>query len=150
MVADTFTILPPMPLPDTKQDDCGDWVAALCPYGEEGCPDNEGDYDIVMPEPMLGTSGGGYKVRVVDVHDEEDGDCSDEFFLLASNEAPKVGDTNGPSLVVTTPAAGDIAEACEEYTVEVSTYIHVEGVWAGIMEQAGTSVMREGLILFGW
>lgn len=46
-----------------KQDECGEWVTALCPYGEDGCPDNEGDYDIVMPEPMTGTSGSGYKVR---------------------------------------------------------------------------------------
>ena len=110
-----------------KQDECGEWVTALCPYGEEGCPDNEGDFDIVMPEPMTGTSGGGYKVRVVDIHDEEDGDCSDEFYLLASDEAPQVGDADGPSLVVTSPAVGDIAEACHEYTVEVSTRAaHVE------------------------
>ncbi|CAM9957922.1 unnamed protein product [Ectocarpus fasciculatus] len=100
------------------EDDCGDWVTALCPYGEDGCPDNEGDYDIVMPEPMLGTSGSGYKVRVWDIHDEEDADCSDEFFLLASNEAPSVGDSDGPSLEVTSPSSGDLASTCGEYTVE--------------------------------
>lgn len=61
-------------------------MTALCPYAETGCPDNEGDYDIVMPEPMSGTSGSGYKVRVADVDDEESADCSDEFFLLASEE----------------------------------------------------------------
>ncbi len=96
-------------------------MTALCPYGEEGCPDNEGDYDIVMPEPMAGTSGGGYKVRVMDIHDEEDADCSDEFYLMASADAPMVGDADGPSLAVTSPAMGDEAMACGEYTVEVST-----------------------------
>ncbi len=48
---------------DSTQDECGEWVTALCPYGEDGCPDNEGDYDIVMPEPMGGVSGSGYKAR---------------------------------------------------------------------------------------
>lgn len=94
-------------------------MTALCPYGEDGCPDNEGDYDIVMPEPMLGTSGSGYKVRVWDIHDEEDADCSDEFYLMASSEAPSVGDEDGPTLEVTSPASGDLATTCEEYTVEV-------------------------------
>lgn len=46
-----------------KQDYCGEWVTALCPYGEDGCPDSEGDYDVVMPEPMEGKEGHGYKVR---------------------------------------------------------------------------------------
>ena len=104
-----------------KQDECGEWVTALCPYGEEGCPDNEGDYDIVMPEPMKGTSGSGYKVRVMDIDDEEDADCSDEFTLMGSDEAPEVGDADGPSLEVTSPVEGDVAEACHEYTVEVRT-----------------------------
>ena len=94
-------------------------MTALCPYGETGCPDNEGDYDIVMPEPMSGTSGAGYKVRVMDIDDEEDADCSDEFYLLASDEAPAVGDSDGPFLEVTSPSDGDVAVAGEEYTVEV-------------------------------
>lgn len=102
------------------QDDCGEWVTALCPYGETGCPDNEGDYDIVMPEPMSsGTSSSGYKVRVMDVSDESSVDCSDTFYLLASDEAPSVGDADGPSLMVTSPAGGDMAMAGDEYTVEV-------------------------------
>ncbi|CAN0049199.1 unnamed protein product, partial [Sphacelaria rigidula] len=44
------------------QDDCGEWVTDLCPFGAEGCPDNEGDYDVVMPEPLMGSSSSGYKV----------------------------------------------------------------------------------------
>lgn len=44
------------------KDECGDWVAALCPY-ECGCPDNEGDYGIVMPQPLESpASGGTFKV----------------------------------------------------------------------------------------
>lgn len=95
-------------------------MTALCPYGESGCPDNEGDYDIVMPEPMEGTSGSGYKVRVMDISDESNMDCSDDFTLLASEEAPSVGDPDGPHLYVTSPEEGDLAFAGEEYTVEVS------------------------------
>lgn len=56
----------------------------------------------------------------MDVDDEEDGDCSDGFYLLASSEAPSVGDADGPYLMVTSPSEGDSAEAGEEYTVEVS------------------------------
>eukprot|EP00752_Nemacystus_decipiens_P013476 g11935.t1 len=98
------------------EDECGEWVTALCPYGESGCPDNEGDYDIVMPEPMSGTSGSGYKVRVMDVSDESEVDCSDAFTLVASAEAPF--DSEDYSLTVTSPAEGDMAKAGEEYTVE--------------------------------
>ena len=46
-----------------SQDECGDWVTTLCPYGESGCPDNKGDYDVTMPMPMAGTGTGAvYKV----------------------------------------------------------------------------------------
>ncbi|CAM9563888.1 unnamed protein product [Ascophyllum nodosum] len=100
------------------EDECGEWVTALCPYAETGCPDNEGDYDVVMPEPLSGLSGSGYKVRVADVNDEESADCSDDFFLLASEEAPDVGDADGPTIEVTSPDDGDVAMAGDEYTVE--------------------------------
>lgn len=61
-------------------------------------------------------------MRVADVDGEEDSDCSDEFYLLASDEAPGVGDANGPYLIVTSPAEGDKADAGEEYTVEVGRF----------------------------
>ena len=49
--------------PRVSQDECGDWVTSLCPYGDSGCPDNEGDYDVTMPMPMAGTGTGAvYKV----------------------------------------------------------------------------------------
>lgn len=55
----------------------------------------------------------------MDVSDAEDADCSDEFYLMASAEAPEVGDPDSPYLFVTAPAAGDWADAGEEYTVKV-------------------------------
>lgn len=100
------------------QGDCGDWVTALCPYGATGCPDSEGDYDIVLPEPLTGTSGSGYKVRVQLASDESTAACSEEFYLMASEEAPLPGDPDGPYLIVTKPEDGDIASAGFEYTVE--------------------------------
>lgn len=72
-----------------------------------------------MPEPLSGVSGSGYKVRVTEVGAVEDTDCSDEFFLMASEEAPASGDEDGPYLTVTSPVEGDTAEAGEEYTIEV-------------------------------
>ncbi|CAM9707614.1 unnamed protein product, partial [Sphacelaria rigidula] len=101
-----------------EQDDCGEWVTALCPYGEDGCPDNEGDYDIVMPQPLGGVSSSGYKVRVADVSDESNADCSDPFYLLESEDVPNWMTKDGPFLYVTSPQEGDVAVAGDEYTVE--------------------------------
>eukprot|EP00752_Nemacystus_decipiens_P013419 g11882.t1 len=115
---------------------CGEWVTALCPYGDDGCPDSEGDYDIVMPEPEMGTSGDMYKVRVANADDEDDSDCSDEFSLLASADAPVVGD-EGYYLDVTSPSAGDVALAGSEYTIE----------W-DYMNGLGSSVDRFSIMLY--
>ncbi|CAM9225329.1 unnamed protein product [Ascophyllum nodosum] len=101
-----------------SEGDCGEWVATLCPYGDFGCPDSAGDYDVVMPEPMTDTSNTGYKVRVSDINDEESVDCSEPFTLLPSEETPIAGEADGRALVVTSPIDGDMAEACMEYTVE--------------------------------
>lgn len=71
-----------------------------------------------MPEPMDGKSGSGYKIRVANINDESESDCSDEFELLESEEADEmIGD--GSYLVVTSPEEGDLALAGGEYTVEV-------------------------------
>ncbi|CAM9225588.1 unnamed protein product [Ascophyllum nodosum] len=99
-------------------DDCGEWVANLCPLGEAGCPDSAGDYDVVMPEPKSGTSNTGYKIRVTDINDEESADCSEPFTLLPSAETTTVGEVNEPTLVVISPMYGDMAVVCMEYTVE--------------------------------
>eukprot|EP00904_Undaria_pinnatifida_P003642 jgi/Undpi1/13279/HiC_scaffold_8.g02941.m1 len=93
------------------EDDCGDWVAALCDDAD-GCSDIEGNYDVVMPEPLEGVTGSGYKVRVMDVNDESNTDCSADFTLVAS------GDSDEAFLVVTAPEAGNMAYAGDEYTVE--------------------------------
>lgn len=57
---------------------------------------------------------------MANANDPEDEDCSDEFYLMVSEEAPGVGDLNGPYLIVTSPKEGDAADAGQEYTVEVS------------------------------
>lgn len=75
-----------------------------------------------MPEPMTGTGSGKqgrYKVRVADVDEESNMDCSPPFYLLPSDEAPVAGDVDGPYLKVTSPTNGDMAMAGDEYTVEV-------------------------------
>ncbi|CAM9925842.1 unnamed protein product [Ectocarpus sp. 4 AP-2014] len=98
------------------EDECGDWVTALCPYGADGCPDTQGDYDIVMPEPMEGTSSG-YKVMVTNSNDESSMGCSGDFTLVASTDAPAAGEV-GYGLTVTSPSDGDTAMAGGVYTVE--------------------------------
>lgn len=70
-----------------------------------------------MPQPMDDTSGSGYKIRVENVADESDYDCSDDFYLMASEMAP-TDDETGPRLTVTSPAMDDVAVAGDEYTVE--------------------------------
>lgn len=101
-----------------RQDDCGEWVTALCEYGDGGCPDTSGTYGVSMPEPMDDSSGSGYKVRVADAADESNMDCSAEFTLVASESDSDEDNTR--HLYVTSPEEGDLAFAGEEYTVEVS------------------------------
>ncbi|CAM9132063.1 unnamed protein product [Ectocarpus fasciculatus] len=96
--------------------ECGEWVTALCPYGDEGCPDTKGDYDIMMPEPMDGTASG-YKVMVTDASDESDMGCSDAFTLVAADDVPDALEA-GAYVMVTSPSDGDTAMAGGEYTVE--------------------------------
>ena len=105
----------------SPQEDCGDWVAALCDDAD-GCSDIEGNYDVVMPEPLEGVTGSGYKVRVMDVNDESNTGCSADFTLVAS------GDSDEAFLVVTAPEAGNMAYAGDEYTVEVSSACRFENI----------------------
>lgn len=84
---------------------------------------------------------------MADVSDEDNTDCSDEFYLLASTEAPSVGDADGPYVMVTSPAEGDSAEAGEEYTVEVREGISFPGRWMiGSHAHASDSSMVGGLV----
>lgn len=98
-------------------------MTALCEYGDGGCPDTAGNFDVVMPEPMDGTTSTGYKVRVMDTNDESNADCSSEFVLAAST-AVDDGDSTR-HITVTSPEDGDMAYAGQEYTVEVSMRFNV-------------------------
>ncbi|CAM9875861.1 unnamed protein product [Ectocarpus fasciculatus] len=101
-----------------EEDECGQWITSLCPFGKDGCPDNEGDYDVVMPEPMAGTSGGTYKVGVTDADDPTNQSCSGGFTLTALEDIVVDSDADFvQGLTVTSPEAGDLAYAGEEYTV---------------------------------
>lgn len=55
---------------------------------------------------------------VKNADDESDMGCSDDFTLIASEDAPEAGDM-GYSLTVTAPSDGNTAMAGEVYTVEV-------------------------------
>lgn len=52
--------------------------------------------------------------------DTEDSDCSDDFYIMMSDETPTSSEPDGPYLTVTSPASGNFAQVGDEYTVEVS------------------------------
>lgn len=66
----------------------------------------------------------------MDVAEESEVDCSDGFYLMTSDEAPSTGDKPGPYLHVTSPVAGDMAEAGETYTIEVSFFLLIQERWS--------------------
>ncbi|CAM9545282.1 unnamed protein product [Sphacelaria rigidula] len=103
-------------------DNCGFLLESLCPDEEAGCTqDADGGYDVMMPEPLGGESGGGYRVRIAEIGGGVDSvRCSDDFFLMASTDVPMTGQVGGPgpSLAVTSPTADSVALSGEEYTVE--------------------------------
>lgn len=125
--------------PDCREDECGEWVTSLCPYGERGCPDNEGDYDIVMPEPLTAAEPGGvYKVLVMDAHDENNWSCSGGFDLVSAEDVViDEGADWTPGMTVTAPREGDLAYAGETYTVRFDYF-----------DQIGSSVGRFSIDLF--
>lgn len=57
------------------------------------------------------------KVRVADVESGE-ADCSGDFYLVASTDAPEPK-PDSYYMIVTSPEEGDVAMAGEEYTIEV-------------------------------
>lgn len=110
----------------STQDDCGDYVSALCPYGDQGCPDNEGDYDVVFPEPGHDTSSRArYSVRVGTADDPTMYNCSSKFYLMASEDAPQVGDADGPSLEIMSPVEDDVVSVGEVLTVKVKGVFYI-------------------------
>eukprot|EP00903_Cladosiphon_okamuranus_P015454 g14272.t1 len=106
------------------EDSCGEFISSLCQYTGEGCPDSDGDYDVILPEPV-GGSGGGYTILVSDRNDDLNYDCSREFYLMASGDAPRVGDVDGPSMEVVSPAAFDELSPGETVTVK---FVYDNGV----------------------
>ncbi|CAN0243689.1 unnamed protein product [Ectocarpus sp. 6 AP-2014] len=97
------------------EDSCGTWATALCPYGESGCLDSTGDYDVVLPEPAPDLSDSAYRIGVLGVEDGSFG-CSDKFFLITEGAAPT--DPDKYFLEVTAPADGDVAVTGHAYDVQ--------------------------------
>ncbi|CAN0304757.1 unnamed protein product, partial [Ectocarpus sp. 12 AP-2014] len=97
------------------EDSCGTWVTSLCPYGERGCPDSTGDYDVVLPEPATDLPDSAYRIGVLGVEDGSFG-CSDKFTLTTEEAASKNADTY--FLVVTAPLDGDVAVIGRTYDVQ--------------------------------
>lgn len=60
-----------------------------------------------------------------DSNDDLNYDCSREFYLMASGDAPRVGDVDGPSMEVVSPAAFDELSPGETVTVKVRRHCRV-------------------------
>lgn len=75
--------------------------------------------------------------------DENDYDCSDAFTLLASADAPTVGD-DGYYLEVTSPSTGDVAMAGQYYTIEVSACVKKTEQAFKHPRKHGSSTERKG------
>jgi len=97
------------------EDSCGTWVTALCPYGERGCPDSTGDYDVVLPEPATDLPDSAYRIGVLGVENGSFG-CSDKFTLTTEQAASK--DPDKYFLGVTAPVDGDVAVIGDTYDVQ--------------------------------
>lgn len=100
--------------------DCGFLVENLCTNGDQGCgSDADGAYEALMPEPLDGVSSNGYRVRLAQVgYGSERIRCSEDFYLVSSQDVPLPGNTGGPSMAVVSPTADSIAVAGNEYTIE--------------------------------
>lgn len=113
------------------QDSCGEFVAELCGYHQNGgCRHIFGELDVTMPEPQRKKNGpkgkkGMYKVEVTDSNDRWNSGCSGAFSLRSAEDTPEHGDPDGAYLEVVSPMDHDGAVAGEEYTVEVRTTISV-------------------------
>lgn len=81
---------------------------------------------VVLPEPIAGHSNNGYRMRISEVGTEKFR-CSDDFYLMASADAPAQGEPGGPMIEVVSPDAGAMAVAGEVYTVEVRFVCDVRG-----------------------
>lgn len=90
----------------------------LC-LASDGCVQQDGHYDVTMSNPTGGYSGDGYRVRIAQVGTDRVR-CSDDFYLVSSEDVPGPGEEGGPVMLVVEPSANAIAVAGDMYTVEVS------------------------------
>lgn len=98
-------------------EDCGFYIADLSGEGKDACATSADGCDVVMPEPLGGVSGDGYRVRISEVG-TENARCSSEFYLVASEDAPGPGEMGGPTVVVVEPNSNSVAVAGDAYTIE--------------------------------
>lgn len=80
----------------------------------------EGGYDVTMPEPLAFVSGDGYKLRISEVGSGRV-ECSDDFYLMSTEDSLLPGEPGPATIDVLSPTKEDVAVAGEEYTVEVRT-----------------------------
>ena len=104
--------------PTQQEDDCGFYIADLSGEGSQACPTTGDGCEVVMPEPLGGVSGDGYRVRISEVGTDTSR-CSSDFYLVASEDAPGPFEEGGPSIVVIEPNSNSVAVAGDAYTVEV-------------------------------
>lgn len=75
-----------------------------CKHGEH-CVDGSGDYDTIIPEPVVhNLSESGNVVGVKDVYDGSSG-CSEEFRMIKPEYIPETGEYY---LNMTAPIEGDV------------------------------------------
>ena len=101
-----------------QADDCGFYIADLCGESGSNCVQEESTAEVVLPEPIAGYSGDGYRVRITEVGTDRFR-CSQDFYLMSSADAALVGMDGGASLDVVVPTSYSVAVAGEEYTIEV-------------------------------
>eukprot|EP00752_Nemacystus_decipiens_P006737 g6056.t1 len=100
-----------------EPDNCGFWIANVCSEDDSECMSQEDrSSQITLPEPVAGHSNNGYRVRIAEVG-TDNFRCSEDFYLMASADAPAPGEPGGPTMAVVSPNAGDMAVAGEVYTV---------------------------------
>ena len=85
-----------------QDDDCGFYVADLCDESGSDCVQEDSTAEVVMPEPIAGNSGDGYRVRIAEVG-TDNFRCSQDFCLVSSADAALVGVAGGATMDVVVP-----------------------------------------------
>eukprot|EP00903_Cladosiphon_okamuranus_P010794 g10199.t1 len=101
-----------------EPDNCGFWIANVCNEDDPACmTQDDQSSQITLPEPVAQHSNNGYRIRIAEVGTDKFR-CSEDFYLMASADAPAAGQPGGPSMAVIAPDAGAMAVAGEVYTIE--------------------------------